>query len=209
MAQRISGINSLSAICESTSADVSELSCAIGMDARIGPKFLQASVGFGGSCFQKDILHLVYICECLNLPEVAEYWQQVIDMNEYQKVRFSKKIIENISSLSNKRVAIFGFAFKKNTGDTRETPAITVCRILLEAGAKLAIYDPKVEPAQIIDDLTSATKSEFGQIKNSIQILNDPYDAARDTHAIALCTEWDEFMVTFKIILSYLIMYIN
>jgi UDPglucose 6-dehydrogenase len=145
LAQRISSINSLSAVCESTGADISEVSRAIGLDSRIGSKFLQASVGFGGSCFQKDLLNLVYICENLNLPDVARYWQQVIDMNEYQKNRFSHKIVESLfNTVSDKKIAIFGFAFKKNTGDTRETPAITVCKVLLDEEAKLNIYDPKV-----------------------------------------------------------------
>lgn len=196
LAQRISSINSLSAVCESTGADVSEVAKAIGLDSRIGSKFLQASVGFGGSCFQKDILNLVYICEGLNLPEVAAYWQQVIDMNEYQKTRFSQNIIECLfNTVSDKRISILGFAFKKNTGDTRETPAITVCKTLLEEGAKLDIYDPKVEPEQIIDDLTHPYVTESPEcVKKSVQIHNDPYSAVQGTHAIVVCTEWDEFI---------------
>lgn len=196
LAQRISSINSLSAVCEATGADVSEVARAVGLDSRIGSKFLQASVGFGGSCFQKDILNLVYICEGLNLPEVAAYWQQVINMNEYQKCRFSQKIIENLfNTVSDKRISIFGFAFKKNTGDTRETPAITVCKTLLEEGAKLDIYDPKVEPEQIIDDLTHPCVTESPEdVKKAVQIHSDPYSAVRGTHAIVLCTEWDEFI---------------
>ncbi|XP_017470597.1 PREDICTED: UDP-glucose 6-dehydrogenase [Rhagoletis zephyria] len=196
LAQRISSINSLSAVCEATGADVSEVARAVGLDSRIGSKFLQASVGFGGSCFQKDILNLVYICEGLNLPEVAAYWQQVIDMNEYQKSRFSQKIIESLfNTVSDKRISIFGFAFKKNTGDTRETPAITVCKTLLEEGAKLDIYDPKVEPEQIIDDLTHPSVTESPEsVKKAVQIHSDPYSAVRGTHAIVLCTEWDEFV---------------
>ncbi|CAB0044997.1 unnamed protein product [Trichogramma brassicae] len=129
---------------ESTGADVSEVARAVGLDSRIGSKFLQASVGFGGSCFQKDILNLVYICECLNLPEVAAYWQQVIDMNEYQKSRFSAKVIESLfNTVTDKKISILGFAFKKNTGDTRESPAIHVARTLIDEGAKVHIYDPK------------------------------------------------------------------
>ncbi|XP_055378680.1 UDP-glucose 6-dehydrogenase [Condylostylus longicornis] len=195
LAQRISSINSLSAVCEATGADVSEVARAVGLDSRIGSKFLQASVGFGGSCFQKDILNLVYICEGLNLPEVAAYWQQVINMNEYQKARFSQKIIECLfNTVSDKRISIFGFAFKKNTGDTRETPAITVCKTLLEEGAKLDVYDPKVEPEQIIDDLTHPAVTEYPEdVKKAVQIHSDPYSAVRGTHAIVLCTEWDEF----------------
>ncbi|XP_039444560.1 UDP-glucose 6-dehydrogenase isoform X2 [Culex pipiens pallens] len=195
LAQRISSINSLSAVCEATGADVSEVARAVGLDSRIGPKFLQASVGFGGSCFQKDILNLVYICEGLNLPEVAAYWQQVIDMNEYQKTRFSQKIIECLfNTVTDKRISILGFAFKKNTGDTRETPAITVCKTLLDEGAQLNIYDPKVEPEQIMGDLTHPKIAESPEhVKKAVQIFSDPYDAVRGTHAIVICTEWDEF----------------
>ncbi|XP_052895746.1 UDP-glucose 6-dehydrogenase isoform X1 [Anopheles moucheti] len=197
LAQRISSINSLSAVCEATGADVSEVARAVGLDSRIGPKFLQASVGFGGSCFQKDILNLVYICEGLNLPEVAAYWQQVIDMNDYQKTRFSQKIIECLfNTVTDKRISILGFAFKKNTGDTRETPAITVCRTLLDEGAQLNIYDPKVEPEQIIADLTHPKVTESPEhVKRAVQIFADPYDAVRGTHALVVCTEWDEFVV--------------
>uniref|UniRef100_A0A182NIV9 UDP-glucose 6-dehydrogenase n=1 Tax=Anopheles dirus TaxID=7168 RepID=A0A182NIV9_9DIPT len=196
LAQRISSINSLSAVCEATGADVSEVARAVGLDSRIGPKFLQASVGFGGSCFQKDILNLVYICEGLNLPEVAAYWQQVIDMNDYQKTRFSQKIIECLfNTVTDKRISILGFAFKKNTGDTRETPAITVCRTLLDEGAQLNIYDPKVEPEQIIADLTHPNVTECPEhVKRAVQIFADPYDAVRGTHALVVCTEWDEFV---------------
>lgn len=196
LAQRISSINSLSAVCEATGADVSEVARAVGLDSRIGSKFLQASVGFGGSCFQKDILNLVYICEGLNLTEVAVYWQQVINMNEYQKSRFSQKIIESLfNTVSDKRISIFGFAFKKNTGDTRETPAISVCKTLLEEGANLDIYDPKVEPEQIIDDLTHPYVTDSPEdVKMAVKIHSNPYSAVRGTHAIVLCTEWDEFV---------------
>jgi UDPglucose 6-dehydrogenase len=198
LAQRISSINSLSAICEVTGADISQVACAIGLDSRIGSKFLQASVGFGGSCFQKDLLNLVYISEKLNLPEVAMYWQQVIDMNEYQKNRFSQKIIECLfNTVHDKRISILGFAFKKNTGDTRETPAITVCKTLLDEGARLHIYDPKVEKAQIIHDLTSARVTDCpDEVRKAIEIYTDPYDAVLETHAIVICTEWDEFGVS-------------
>ncbi|XP_046388450.1 UDP-glucose 6-dehydrogenase [Ischnura elegans] len=195
LAQRISSINSLSAVCEVTGADVSEVAKAVGLDSRIGSKFLQASVGFGGSCFQKDILNLVYICECLNLPEVAAYWQQVIDMNEYQKSRFSEKVIESLfNTVTGKQIALLGFAFKKNTGDTRESPAIHVAKTLLDEGAKLHIYDPKVDHDQIIQDLTHPTVTDEPEnVKNSIVIHSDPYSATNATHAIVLCTEWDEF----------------
>lgn len=198
LAQRISSINSLSAVCEATGADVTEVAKAVGLDSRIGSKFLQASIGFGGSCFQKDILNLVYICEGLNLPEVAAYWQQVIDMNEYQKMRFSQKIIESLfNTVSDKRISIFGFAFKKNTGDTRETPALTVCKTLLEEGAKLDIYDPKVDEFQIMEDLTHPSIAESPErVRKVVRVHCDPYEAVKGTYAIVLCTEWDEFVVS-------------
>nr|XP_022918074.1 UDP-glucose 6-dehydrogenase isoform X2 [Onthophagus taurus] len=194
LAQRISSINSLSAVCESTGADVSEVARAVGLDSRIGSKFLQASIG--GSCFQKDILNLIYICESLNLLEVAAYWQQVIDMNEYQKSRFTAKVIESLfNTVSGKQVALLGFAFKKNTGDTRESPAIHVAKTLLDEGASINIYDPKVEKSQIIDDLTNPSICEFPeQVKSRVKIFEDAYSATAGTHAIVLCTEWDEFI---------------
>ncbi|XP_044732821.1 UDP-glucose 6-dehydrogenase isoform X2 [Chrysoperla carnea] len=196
LAQRISSINSLSAVCEATGADVSEVARAVGLDSRIGSKFLQASIGFGGSCFQKDILNLVYICECLNLPEVANYWQQVIDMNEYQKSRFSNKIVESLfNTVSGKHIAILGFAFKKNTGDTRESPAIHVCKTLLIEGAILHIYDPKVEHDQIMADLTHPSVTEEPEvIRKTVHIYDNAYEAAKGAHALVVCTEWDEFM---------------
>ncbi|KAK9499859.1 hypothetical protein O3M35_002814 [Rhynocoris fuscipes] len=196
LAQRISSINSLSAVCEATGADVSEVARAIGMDSRIGPKFLQASVGFGGSCFQKDLLNLVYICECLNLPEVAAYWQKIIDINEYQKSRFSAKVIESLfNTVTDKRIAILGFAFKKDTGDTRESPAIHVCKTLLDEGAKLHIYDPKVEHKQIYEDLTHPSITDEPElVRKSVSVYNNAYSATAGTHAIVVCTEWDEFI---------------
>lgn len=154
LAQRISSINAISIICERTGADVSEVAKAIGLDSRIGPKFLQASVGFGGSCFQKDILNLVYISESLNENEVAAYWNAVIMMNDHQKSRFAKKIVETLfNTITDKKIAVMGFAFKKDTGDTRESPAIYVSKYLLDEGANLAIYDPKVPFEQIVQDL--------------------------------------------------------
>ncbi|CAG9132964.1 hypothetical protein JYU34_018108 [Plutella xylostella] len=195
LAQRISSINSLSAVCEATGADVSEVARAVGKDSRIGPKFLEASIGFGGSCFQKDILNLIYLCECLNLPEVAAYWQQVIDLNDYQKTRFTRKVIESLfNTITDKKIAILGFSFKKNTGDTRESPAIHVAKTLLEEGAKLHIYDPKVEHDQIFFELTHPSiTSEPELFRKNIQIHNTAYSAIAGTHAIVLCTEWDEF----------------
>lgn len=162
----------------------------------VGPKFLQASVGFGGSCFQKDILSLVYISEGLNLPDVANYWQQVIDMNEYQKTRFSKKIIECMfNTVTDKRISILGFAFKKDTGDTRETPARYVCKMLLEEGANLNVYDPKVEQRQIMADLTDATVTDCPEhVRDVVKVYDDPYEAVNGAHALVICTEWDEFV---------------
>ncbi|XP_039287723.1 UDP-glucose 6-dehydrogenase [Nilaparvata lugens] len=196
LAQRISSINSLSAVCEATGADVSEVARAVGRDSRIGSKFLQASVGFGGSCFQKDILNLVYICECLNLPEVAAYWQQVIDINEYQKSRFSSKVIRSLfNTVTDKKIAMLGFAFKKDTGDTRESPAIHVAKTLLDEGAKLHIYDPKVDKSQIRKELTHPSVSEDPDATmKAVAMFGDAYSATAGTHAIVICTEWDEFI---------------
>jgi len=187
LAQRISSINSISALCEATGADVSEVAHAIGVDSRIGPKFLKASVGFGGSCFQKDILNLVYLCRSFGLPEVAEYWNQVILMNDWQKNRFATNMVSSMfNTVSGKKIAILGFAFKKDTGDTRETPAIDVCKALMLEKAKLAIYDPKVSREQIYEDL--------GKDKmDKIEIDEDPYIACTGAHALAIITEWDAF----------------
>jgi len=196
LAQRISSINAISAVCEATGADVCEVARAVGLDSRLGPKFLKASVGFGGSCFQKDLLNLVYISESLNLQNVAAYWQQVIDMNEYQKSRFGQRIVQLMfNTITDKHITVLGFAFKKNTGDTRESPAIYVARHLLEEGAHLHIYDPKVERAQILLDLNqSSADGETNDEKSVVKIHNDPYEAAKDTHALVICTEWDEFI---------------
>ena len=188
LAQRISSINSISALCEATGADVDEVAFAIGRDSRIGPKFLKSSVGFGGSCFQKDILNLVYLCNHFGLPEVADYWESVVEMNDYQKRRLSRRIVSSLfNTVSGKRIAILGFAFKKDTNDTRESAAIYVCRDLLEEGANLAIHDPKVSPEHIYRDLGLDPDSK------QISIHEDPYSASRGAHAIALLTEWDAF----------------
>ncbi|CAC5358336.1 UGDH [Mytilus coruscus] len=293
LAQRISSINAMSAICESTGADVTEVAHAVGMDTRIGNKFLKASVGkcpvvvidtrmnsklkkisvmvvfqdLVAAVSQKDVLNLVYLCECLNLPEVAEYWQQVININDYQRRRFANKIIEclfntvtnkNIAifgfafkkdtgdtresaaiyickylmdegaklhiydpkveekqlitdyqrrrfankiieclfiTVTNKNIAIFGFAFKKDTGDTRESAAIYICKYLMDEGAKLHIYDPKVEEKQLITELTHpAISDDPSRVKELVTIHKDPYKAAENTHALVVCTEWDEFI---------------
>ncbi|CAH1778284.1 unnamed protein product [Owenia fusiformis] len=195
LAQRISSINAMSAVCEATGADVSEVSYAVGSDTRIGPKFLQASVGFGGSCFQKDVLNLVYLCDCLNLPECAAYWQQVIDMNEYQKRRFVNRIIECLfNTVADKKIAMFGFAFKKDTGDTRESASIYLSKYLMDEGAQLRIYDPKVEDSQIMRDLTAPNISENPErVDKLVSLFSDPYRAAEGAHAVVVCTEWDEF----------------
>ncbi|KFM60973.1 UDP-glucose 6-dehydrogenase, partial [Stegodyphus mimosarum] len=202
LAQRISAINSISAICEVTGADVSEVAHGIGTDSRIGPKFLTASVGFGGSCFQKDVLNMVYLSECLNLPVVAAFWFQVIEMNNFQRTRFARRIIENLfNTVSDKSIAIFGFAFKKNTGDTRESPAIYICQHLLEEGANLNIYDPKVPEQQIISDLSYSEGIEDSyKVEEQVEVFSNPYDAAQNTHAVVICTEWDEFLVKIKFI---------
>jgi len=194
LAQRISSINAISALCEATEADVDEVAYAIGRDSRIGPKFLKSSVGFGGSCFQKDILNLVYLCEHFGLPEVAGYWEQVIKMNDWQKKRFSQAIISSLfNTVSGKKIGILGFAFKKDTNDTRESPAIYVCRDLVEEQASLAIYDPKVTPEKIFQDLNQTPDSPDGSSHQQVQIAKDPYEATKDAHAIAILTEWDEF----------------
>ena len=195
LAQRISSINSICALCEATGADVDEVARAIGMDSRIGPKFLKVSVGFGGSCFQKDILNLVYLCESFNLPQVAEYWRQVVHLNDWQKSRFVEKIVRTLyNTVNGKRIAILGFAFKKATNDTRESAAIQVCRDLLGERAHVAIYDPRVDRDTIHQDLqTAGVAPEL--IASNVEICADPYAAARGAHALATLTEWDEFRV--------------
>jgi len=186
LAQRISSINAMSALCEATSADVSQVAHALGTDSRIGPKFLNASVGFGGSCFQKDILNLAYICECHGLQEVADYWYSVVGMNDYQKSRFVKRVVSAMfNTIRNKKIAMLGFAFKKDTGDTRETPAIDVGKGLLEDGAKLAIYDPQVKETQIAMDME-------GMMEN-ITVYKTAAEALDGAHAVTIMTEWDEF----------------
>jgi UDPglucose 6-dehydrogenase len=158
LAQRISSVNALSAICEATGANIDEVSFAVGKDSRIGPKFLRASVGFGGSCFQKDILNLVYLSESLHLPEVAAYWRQVVEMNDYQKRRFSKRVVDTLfNTITGKRIAVLGFAFKADTGDTRESASITLIKHFQEERAFVNIYDPKVEHCQIWTDLEGAS----------------------------------------------------
>jgi len=188
LAQRISSINAISALCEATGADVDEIARAIGLDRRVGSRFLKSSVGFGGSCFQKDIFNLVYLCEHFGLEEVADYWEQVVYMNDYQKRRFARRIIEALfNTAADKRIAVLGFAFKKDTNDTRESAAIYVCRDLLQEQAHLAIYDPKAPAEQIHADL--APVADCG----AIEICDDAYRAVKGAHAVAIMTEWDEF----------------
>merc|ERR1739837_54707 len=172
-------------------ADVSEVSRAIGADSRIGSKFLGASVGFGGSCFQKDILNLVYICESEGLREVAKYWQMVVDMNEHQKATFAEKIISTLfNTVTHKKIAVFGFAFKKDTGDVRETPAISVCHMLLQDGATVHVYDPKVKK----EDALAEFRYHNMQVDESRLIFSDtPTEAVDQAHALVVLTEWDEF----------------
>ncbi|CAH1760425.1 9467_t:CDS:10 [Entrophospora sp. SA101] len=193
--QRISSINALSAICEATGADIDEVAYACGKDARIGPKFLKASVGFGGSCFQKDILNLVYLSQQLNLPEVGAYWKSVVDLNEYQKNRFISRIIKTLfNTITYKKIALLGFAFKKDTGDTRESAAITLCKAFIQEKAKVHIYDPKVSEEQIHLDLTEpGVVDNTDEVKKSISISKTAYEASEDADAIVITTEWDEF----------------
>ncbi|MCK5782365.1 MAG: nucleotide sugar dehydrogenase [Flavobacteriales bacterium] len=202
LAQRVSSINAISALCEKTGANVEEVGRAIGADSRIGPKFLNASVGFGGSCFQKDILNLVYLCNYFGLPEVAEYWHQVIKLNDYQKKRFSHNIISTLfNTVSDKKISLLGWAFKKDTNDTRESAAIYIASDLIENQANVCVYDPKVSKEQILKDL--AYLHELDNVKyahltektinDRVEIVSDPYLACSESHALAIMTEWDEF----------------
>lgn len=187
LAQRISSINSISALCEKTEADIGEVAHAIGTDQRIGPNFLKASIGFGGSCFKKDILNLVYICETYGLTECAEYWKQVVIMNEYQESRFVARMLKAMfNTIANKKIAVLGFAFKADTGDTRESPAIKVCKELLAENAIITISDPKA--------MDNARKDlENSQNFENITFEDDPYKAVKDAHAVALLTDWRQY----------------
>jgi len=196
LAQRVSSINSLSAICEKTGASIEELSKAIGMDHRIGPHFLKSSVGFGGSCFQKDILNMVYLCRKFGLDEVAEYWHQVVKINDYQKNRFAQKIIDHFGGdLTEKRVTILGWSFKANTNDSRESAAIFVTERLYNAGATLEIYDPMVPKNIILDDIkaywTNIDESKF--LKSRLIFLEEPKQKFKKRDIVAILTEWEEF----------------
>lgn len=223
LAQRISSINSISALCEKTNADVDEVARAIGSDPRIGSRFLRSSVGFGGSCFQKDILNLVYLCKSFGLPEVASYWESVVRMNDYQKKRFAMRIIKTMfNTVTDKKIALLGFAFKKDTGDTRETAAAYVtlslslslqqclqyrnplisfnhryvAKALLEERAKIVVNDPKV----IVEDMylefkytLEMTPESFPDMNKCLSFERDVYKAVHGAHCIAVMTEWDHF----------------
>ena len=194
LAQRVSSINSLSELCEATGANVQEVAKAIGMDSRIGPKFLEASVGFGGSCFQKDILNLVYIAKSLGLNEVADYWHQVILMNNHQRDRFAKNIIKTLySTVNGKTIAFLGWAFKKDTNDTRESAAIYVADLLMDEQATIKVYDPKVNATQMQSDLNYLNSRSEDKNVAYLKTESNPYMAMEGAHAIAVLTEWDEF----------------
>ena len=183
LAQRVSSINSISALCEKTDADISEVAKAVGMDSRVGSKFLQAGIGFGGSCFKKDILNLVYLCSYYGLKEVADYWESVVKINEYQQDRFIANILGSMfNTLAGKKICILGFAFKANTGDTRESPAIYITRKLLAEHAEVIISDPKA--------LKNAA-ADLAGVKGSVKYVEDPYRAASGCHALAILTDWD------------------
>ena len=200
LAQRVSSINALTELCESTGANIDDVAKAIGTDSRIGPKFLKASVGFGGSCFQKDILNLVYICKSLGLNQAADYWEQVVIMNNHQRNRFAHQIVKSLhGTVAAKKIGFLGWAFKKDTNDTRESAAIYVANHLLEDGANIHVYDPKVSEAKIKADLSylwelnGVTDARIAQKLAQVFVHTDAQDALKDSHAIAILTEWDEF----------------
>ena len=192
LAQRVSSINSIAALCEATGANVNEVSKAIGLDSRIGNKFLKAGPGFGGSCFKKDILNLIYLSNFYGLQEVAEYWEGVLNINSWTQNRISKAIVQKLfGTVSGKKIAILGFAFKADTNDTRESSAISICSNLIEEGANLWIYDPKVSTKQIELDLNiqSSNKESISSWNTSESII----EAVRDSDAIVVLTDWEQF----------------
>lgn len=205
LAQRISSINSLAAICESTGASIHEVAQACGLDRRIGPHFLQASVGFGGSCFQKDILNLVYLSESLGLAAVANYWKQVIEMNEWSKHRFAHKVVQTLfNTITEKKVAVLGFSFKDNTGDTRESPAIAVCKFFRQERANVSIYDPKVPASQIYLDLTEpGVVDDSEEVKKQIFVCSSALEACTGAEAVVLLSPWSEFRTSLNWQLIY------
>lgn len=195
LAQRVSSINAISELCEVTGADVGEVGRAIGMDSRIGPKFLKASVGFGGSCFQKDILNLVYIAKSYGLSAVADYWEQVIIMNDHQKRRFAENIVSTLyNTVSGKKITFLGWAFKKDTNDTRESAAIYIADALMNEEAEITVYDPKVTEERIYSDLDYLNTRSPEENRRLLKVVNEPYSACKEAHAIAILTEWDEFV---------------
>jgi UDPglucose 6-dehydrogenase len=194
LAQRVSSINTISSLCEKTDANVDEVAKAIGTDSRIGSKFLQSSVGFGGSCFQKDILNLVYIARSYGLNKVADYWEQVIIINDYQKQRFVDNIVSTLyNTVSGKKIAFFGWAFKKDTNDTRESAAIYIADALIEERAEVYVYDPRVSKEQMLNDLNYLGTRSPEQNERYLKALNDPYEVVDKSHALTILTEWDEF----------------
>ena len=197
LAQRVSSINSISALCESTNADINEVSKAIGMDSRIGKYFLEAGPGFGGSCFKKDILNLIYICNHYGINEVASYWEKVIEINNWQQKRITKTILENLyGNVAGKKITIFGFSFKANTNDTRESPAIKICKDLLEEGSFLSIFDPKVNPSQIAIDLGTDQTNEinFKNYESGWAFAESLEDSVNNSDAIVILSGWNEFI---------------
>lgn len=194
LAQRVSSINAVSELCEKTGANVNEVAKAIGMDSRIGAKFLKASVGFGGSCFQKDILNLVYISKSFGLDKVADYWEQVIIMNDHQKRRFSKNIVQTLyNTVAGKKIAFLGWAFKKDTNDTRESAAIYIGDDLINEQANIAVFDPQVSQEQVLADLDYLETRSTAKNSKYIASFENPYDACKNAHAVAILTEWDQF----------------
>lgn len=194
LAQRVSSINAISELCEKTEANVDEVARAIGADSRIGAKFLKASVGFGGSCFQKDILNLVYIARSYGLTAVADYWEQVIIMNDHQKSRFAQNIIQTMyNTVNGKKIAFLGWAFKKDTNDTRESAAIYVADHLLDEEAEIVVYDPKVTAEQVYKDLDYLATRSPEVNRRLVKVVTTPTEAILDAHAIAILTEWEEF----------------
>ncbi|HNV57535.1 MAG TPA: nucleotide sugar dehydrogenase [Smithellaceae bacterium] len=185
LAQRVSSINSISALCEKADADISEVAHAVGTDSRIGAKFLKAGIGFGGSCFKKDILNLVYLCRFYGLPEVAAYWESVVKINEYQQDRFIANILRSMfNTLAGKKICVLGFAFKADTGDTRESPAIHITRKLLAEHAEVVISDPRA---------LSNAAADLAHEKGVIRYVEDPYKAATGCHALAVMTDWEAY----------------
>jgi UDPglucose 6-dehydrogenase len=199
LAQRISSINSISAICEKTGANIEEIALSVGLDPRIGPQYLKSSLGFGGSCFKKDILSLIYLAQSLGLHEIGEYWQQVLTLNDFQRSRFARRVITRLNNtLVRKKITLLGYAFKKNTSDTRESPAVDVIKILLNDGpAEIAIFDPCCNPETVKAEIQRLLGGADDRLLKSeggpVEVYNDAYSACRDSNAIVILTEWDEF----------------